>query len=66
MGDYFIIFFKYYSFILFFKVYILFYFIYLVAAGLSCGRRAPWWQLASSLVVACELLVAACIWDLVP
>ena len=40
----------------------------LVAAGglLSCGMWAPQlWQAASS-VLACELLVAACMWDLVP
>ena len=50
-------------------------FIYLVALGLSCGRRASLvaacrllscGRQAGSLVVACKLLVAACMWDLVP
>ena len=41
-------------------------FIYSAAPGLSCSRWAPWLQHVGSLVVACELLVAACIWDLVP
>ena len=57
----------------------LFYFIYLVALGLSCGRQAPSLRHTGSLFVACKLLVAArgvfvatcgifsCgIWDLVP
>ena len=44
----------------------LFIFIYLVALGLSCGSRAPQLRLAGSLVVAFELLVSACVWDLVP
>ena len=39
---------------------------YLVALGLSCGRWAPYLRLAGSLVVACKLLVVACMWDLVP
>ena len=40
----------------------------LVAAHglLSCSRRASLLRLAGSLVVAYELLVAACVWDLVP
>ena len=46
-----------------FKIFL---FTYLVAPGLSCGRQAPLLRLAGSLVVACELLVAACTWDLVP
>ena len=40
----------------------------LVAAGglLSCSSQAPsLWQVGS-LVASCELLVAACMWDLVP
>ena len=41
-------------------------FIYLLAWGLSCGRRAPQLQHEVSLVVTCELLVVACMWDLVP
>ena len=47
----------------FFNIYL---FIYLFALGLSCSRQATWLCLASSLAVACELLVAACVWDLVP
>ena len=41
-------------------------FIHLVTLGLSCGRQAPQLQHGGSLVVACELLIAACMWDLVP
>ena len=44
----------------FFKI-----FIYLVALGLSCGRQTPQLRHLGSLVVACELLVATCMWDLV-
>ena len=33
---------------------------------LSYGSQAPLLQQAVSLVVACELLVEACVWDLVP
>ena len=42
--------------------------IYLAAAGLSCGMWDPWSlsQHAGSLVETCELLVAACMWNLVP
>ena len=47
--------------------YFLFNFFFnLVAPGLSCGRQAPQLWHMGSLVVACELLVAACMWDLVP
>ena len=48
----------------FFLIFI--YIFSLVAPGLFCSRRAPSLQHVSSLVVACELLVAACMWDLVP
>ena len=47
-----------------FKIFI--YLFNLVAPGLSCGRWAPSLRLQGSLVVACELSVAACTWDLVP
>ena len=57
-------------------VYVFFISIYLfiwlhwvsVAGGglLSCGSPAPYLWHAGSLVVACKLLVVACMWDLVP
>ena len=41
-------------------------FIYSIAPDLSCSRRAPQLQLVGSVVVARELLVVACMWNLVP
>ena len=32
----------------------------------DCSMQTSWLQHADFLVAACELLVAACMWDLVP
>ena len=49
---------------LFINIYL--FIIYLVVLGISCSRWAPSLWLTGSLVVACKLLAAACMWELVP